>query len=818
MPSIRSTAAGLAALHVACANAPESGSPAELIPLQTLLAPATNLAPQVSPDGRWISFLRPVEGALNFFVAPVDSIDRARAITTRRGRGIQGFDVSGNVLYKWTPDSRRILFPQDKDGDERWNLHVVDVVSAEEKNLTPLPGVQVTFLTWSEDDPNLAAIAVRDRNPMIPDLYRLDLTTGERTLIMRNDRMVAIIPDHRLRPRVGIAIAPDGTIDLYKPAAGGDWSLLWDIGPEDVAAVNATAYLEAWRVDRENKHVIMFDTEGRDLTALVAVDMETGQRSVIAEASESDMTGVLYHPVTFQLQAWASMWTRTNWHVTDSAIAGDFERLGKVMDGDLKVVSRSDDLGKWIVQYMMSDAPITYMLYDRASGATTKLFTGTPALEGLKLSRLHPYEITTTDGMKFVSYYLLPPESDPDGDGKPATPLPTVMLVHGGPSDERAQWAFGPFVHWLANRGYAVLYVNYRGSAGFGKKMMNAQKLEWGGRMHTDLLEQVDWAVAQGISAKDRVAILGGSYGGYAVLVGMTMTPDRFACGVDMVGPSNLEKFMPHWNVDRMATVVGDPRTEEGRKHLRSRSPINFAKDTKHPVFIGQGVNDSRVPKYQSDTVVAAMRSAGVPVVYAVYPDEGHGFLRPANSFSFWAIGEQFLAKCLGGRAMPLGNALEGSSVIIESGAEYLPELNAALQAKARNTAMDDTQLRDFATRYAAAWSSQDPDKLASFYAESGALKVNEGAPAEGRAAVRATVQSFMSGFPDMLVVLDSVVRVGAGARFHWTWTGTNTGPGGTGKAVKISGYEDWTFAPDGLIAQSLGHYDEAEYQRQVAR
>ena len=687
MPTIRSVLTGLAALALGCSRSPDASSPAALIPLQTLLAPATNLAPQLSPDGRWISFLRPVEGALNFFVAPVDSIASARPLTTRTGRGIQAFDVSGNVLYKWTPDSRRILFPQDKEGDERWNLHLVDVASGEEKNLTPLPGVQVSFLTFSEDDPNLAAIAVRDRNPMIPDLYRLNLTTGERTLILKNDRMVAVIPDHKLRPRVGIAIAPDGTVDLYKPTAGGGWTILWDIGPEDVAALNATAYLEAWRVDQENQHLIMFDTEGRDLTALAAVDMETGARSVIAEASESDMTGVLYHPVTQKLQAWASMWTRTTWHITDSSIASDFEKLGKVMDGDIKVVSRSNDLGKWIVQYMLSDAPITYMLYDRASGTTTKLFTGTPALEGLKLSKLHPFEITTTDGMKFVSYYLLQPASDPDGDGKPSSPLPTVVLVHGGPSDERAQWAYGPFVHWLANRGYAVLYVNYRGSAGFGKKMMNAQNLEWGGRMHTDVLEQVDWLVAQGITAKDRVGILGGSYGGYEVLVGMTMTPDRFACGVDLVGPSNLEKFMPHWNVDRMSTVVGDPRTAEGRKHLRSRSPINFAKDTKHPVFIGQGVNDSRVPKYQSDTVVAAMKAAGVPVVYAVYPDEGHGLLRPANSFSFWAIGEQFLAKCLGGQAMPIGDGLKGSSVQIEAGADYIPGLTEALAAARSDSA-----------------------------------------------------------------------------------------------------------------------------------
>lgn len=669
----------------ACGGTSGGGSappPAPLLPLQLLLAPATNVAPQVSPDGRWISFLRPVNGAMNLFVAPADSIGAARAVTTRTGRGLQPFDVSGNVLYRWTPDSRRLLFPQDANGDEKWNLHVVDIASREERNLTPIAGKEVSFLAFDASDPNVAAIAVKDRSPYFPDLYRLNLATGERTLLLRNDRMLAIIPDHTLRPRVGLTIAPDGTLDLYRLTSDGEWTLLWDIGPDDAPAINATAYLQAWGVDRENRHLFLFDTEGRDLTALVALDMETGKRRVLAESAESDIAGVLYHPSTHALQAFATMWTRTAWHAVDASIAPDLARLAAVDRGDLKVLSRSADLSRWVVQYMRSDAPIAYYLYDRPSGRATPLFVGTPALADLALSPLHPYEVTTPDGLRFVSYYLLPPSSDRDGDGIPNTPQPTVVLVHGGPSDERAQWAYGPFVHWLANRGYAVLYVNYRGSAGFGKTFMNAQNMEWGGKMHDDVVQQVEWAIARRIAAPGRVAIMGGSYGGYEVLVAMTMTPDRFACGIDLVGPSNLERFMPHWNVDRMAAVVGDPRTPEGRAFLRSRSPINFAANTRHPVLIGQGSNDSRVPKYQSDTVVTAMQRAGVPVVYAVYGDEGHGLLRPANTFSFWAIGEQFLARCLGGRAAAMGNAFDGSSVAIEAGIDYIPGLAAALKER----------------------------------------------------------------------------------------------------------------------------------------
>jgi len=682
MIRIRLAVVAAAITLVGCGGGPgAAAAPDSLLSLQTLLAPATNVAPQVSPDGRWISFLRPVEGAMNLFVAPVDSIEAARPVTRRTGRGLQPFDVSGNVLYRWTKDSRRILFPEDNNGDEKWNLHVVDVTTGAETNLTPLPGVEVSFLGYSDDDPNLAAIAVKERGPFIPDLYRLDLTTGTRTLILRNDAMVAVLSDGHLKPRLGIGFSADGSLDFYRPTPEGGWSLIWDVSPDDVAAISSTAYQRIFSFDGENRRLYLYDTEGRDAAVLAALDPETGRRETIFTDSRGDPAGVLYHPVTRRVQAYATMWTRTTWTVIDSSVQADFDRLAKVADGDLKVLSRSDDLGKWVVQYTLSDAPTAFYLYDRASGRATRLFVGTPQLAGFRFSKLHPFELTSSDSLPLVSYYLLPPWTDPDGDGQPAAPVPAVVLVHGGPGDERAQWAFGPFVHWLANRGYAVLYLNFRGSPGFGKKFLNAANMEWGGKMHTDLLEQVDWAIERKIVAAGKVAIMGGSYGGYATLVGMTMTPDRFACGVDLVGPSNLEKFMPHWNVDRMAVVVGDPRTEEGRRHLRARSPINFAGQTKNPVLIGQGSNDSRVPKYQSDTVVAAMRGAGVPVVYAVYPDEGHGLVRPENSFSFWAIAEQFLARCLGGRAMPLPPSFAGSSIQVEAGADYVPGLAAALAA-----------------------------------------------------------------------------------------------------------------------------------------
>jgi dipeptidyl aminopeptidase/acylaminoacyl peptidase len=324
------------------------------------------------------------------------------------------------------------------------------------------------------------------------------------------------------------------------------------------------------------------------------------------------------------------------------------------------------------VRDMLSDKPITYFLYDRNNKTRTDLLSSTPKLEGLPLSKMHPFIVKTADGFDLVSYLLLPPWTDPDDDGKPDKPVPIVVLVHGGRSDERAQFTFGPFVHWLANRGYGVMYANFCGSAGFGKKYMNAQIKEWGGKMHQDVVDQVDWAVREGIADPKRIAILGGSYGGYEVLVAMTMTPGVFACGIDLVGPSNLEIFMPHWDEDSMGRVLGDPL-------LHSRSPINFAQNTKPPVLIGQGAKDSRVPQDQSDTVVKVMQDHGVAVTYLLYPDEGHGLLRPENSFSFWAVSEAFLAQCLGGRSSPIGDALNGSSLQVPVGAERIPGLPEAL-------------------------------------------------------------------------------------------------------------------------------------------
>jgi len=652
----------------------------EMIPLKVLLALESYVAPKLSPDGTKISYIAPLNNVLNFFVAPVGDIHAAKPVTSKTGRGIQASDVSGNIMYRWSVDSKNIIFPQDYDGDENWDIHVVNVNTSEEKNLTPMPGVKIMILSTSDDHPDEILVSINDRVPHFPDLYRLNIITGNKTIVEENSGYFGFIADNNLTPRVAIKMLAGLNFELYKSKGDGNWKLFKTITSEDLPALQASRYQQVFHFDKTNTQFYLYDGQGRNTAALISYNLKTDEIKVIAQDQKVDIGGVMYHPSKHTVQAYASVWTRKIWQVIDNDIAGDMKFLKTVTDGDMDVVSRSAADDKWIIRYMLSDSPITYYLYERSSRSVQKLFVATPQLEGMKFSKLHPVVIKSRDGFDLVSYIMLPPWTDIDEDGRPEAPVPMVVTVHGGPGDERAQYAFGPFVHWLANRGYAVLYVNFRGSPGFGKTFMNAANHEWGGKMHEDILDQVEWAITQGITSRDKVGLLGGSYGGYETLVAMTMTPDVFACGVDLVGPANLEIPMPHWNAESMAVKIGDPRTEEGRAFLKSRSPINFAHQTKNPLLIGQGATDSRVPQAQSDEMVKAMVKNGAKVVYCLYPDEGHGLYRSENQFSFWKITEIFLAQCLGGRYQPLSDELQGSSIQVPEGAEHIPGLPAALE------------------------------------------------------------------------------------------------------------------------------------------
>ncbi|MCE9531400.1 MAG: S9 family peptidase, partial [Planctomycetes bacterium] len=441
--------------------------------------------------------------------------------------------------------------------------------------------------------------------------------------------------------------------------------------------------------NKEGDKLYMLDSRNRNTAALKLMDIKTGKEELLAEDARADISGAIAHPTKKTVQAVSYTYTRTEWKILDPSIQPDFEYLKTVTDGELQITGRTLDDKRWTVAYLMDNGPVRFYIYDRApERKVTYLFSSNQELEKLPLVKMHPQVIKSRDGLDLVSYLTLPKGSDPDGDGRPNEPLPMVLNVHGGPW-ARDDWGYDPEHQLLANRGYAVLSVNYRGSTGFGKEFINAADKQWAGKMHDDLIDAVNWAVAQKIARKDKVAISGGSYGGYATLVGLTFTPDVFACGVDVVGPSSLITLLsnppPYWMpfMPVMKVRVGDHVSEEGKKFLNSRSPLNYVEKIKKPLLIGQGANDPRVKQPEADQIVKAMNEKKIPVTYVLFHDEGHGFSRPQNRFAFYAVEEAFLAEHLGGRFEPIGEAFKDADFSVPSGQDQVPGLAEKLKGKA---------------------------------------------------------------------------------------------------------------------------------------
>lgn len=649
---------------------PTTGEVTPLIPRQLLFGNPDKASAQISPDGANISWLAPLDGVLNVWVAPADNPAAARPVTRDTGRGIR--------IYGWAYTAAHIIYLQDVGGDENWRLYAVQLASGEILDLTPLENIHAQIQEASPQHPGQLLVGLNDRDAQFHDLYRIDLTTGERSLVWQNDGFAGFVTDSDFRVRFAVRMTADGGAEYLEGTDGGDWIPYIAVGPEDSLTTMPVGF------DRSGETLYLTDSRGRDTAALKAIQLSSGVATILAAADRADVSDTLSHPTEKTVQAVAFTAERKEWQVLDDAIATDLEFLATVADGDLEVLSRTLDDRCWIVAYLLDDGPVRYYRYLRARREAQFLFTNRAALEGLPLVKNHPATLPSRDGLNLVCYYSLPREADPDNTGRPRQPLPLALLVHGGPW-ARDEWGYNPVFQLLANRGYAVLSVNFRGSTGFGKGFINAGNREWGGKMHDDLLDAVQWAIDQGIADPARVAILGGSYGGYAALVGMTFTPEVFACGVDIVGPSNLITLMntipPYWQpqIDLFTSRVGDYRTEEGRAFLLTRSPLTYADHIVRPLLIGQGANDPRVKQSESDQIVAAMQEKNIPVSYILYPDEGHGFARPENNLSFFAVTEAFLAEHLGGRYEPLGADLTGSSLTAPAGAEYVPGLAAAL-------------------------------------------------------------------------------------------------------------------------------------------
>ncbi len=613
-----------------------------LIPRDVLFGNPERASAQLSPDGTRLTYLAPLDGVLNVWLADATGAG-ARPVTRDIERGVR--------LYTWAHDNRHILYLQDVGGDEDWRLHKVDPESGDDEDLTPYPHVQVQLVAHDRHHPHELLVAMNREDQRLHDVYHLDLRTRALTLVARNHGDVSSwVADRDLVVRGAAAMTPDGGGVLrIRDTPDAPWRdlIAWD--PADALTSGPVGFTG------DGRALHLLDSRNANATRLLRLDLATGAETVIAEDPRYDVGGVVAHPDTREIQLVAFIRARQEWIVRDPSLAADVEALRALNPGDFDIVDRTHADDRWVVTFTQDAGGVSYWVYDRGRREGTYLFHTRPDLARYTLAEMRPIALTARDGLRLEGYLTLPPL--PLLPPAPrAAPLPLVLDVHGGPW-HRDVWGYDPEAQWFANRGYACLQINFRGSTGYGKDFINAANREWGGRMHDDLVDAVRWAVQQGYADPARIAIYGGSYGGYAALAGATFTPDLFRCAVDIVGPSNLITFIetipPYWStfLAMLKERVGDPETEPD--FLRSRSPLTHVDRIRIPLLIAQGANDPRVKQAESEQIVAALAAKGIPHEYMLFPDEGHGFAKPENRLKFYAAAERFLAEHLGGRYEP---------------------------------------------------------------------------------------------------------------------------------------------------------------------
>jgi dipeptidyl aminopeptidase/acylaminoacyl peptidase len=619
-----------------------------LIPREVLVGNPEKAAPQISCDGTRLSYLAPSDkGVLNVWVRTIGKTDDTQ-VTNDTYRGIR--------IHFWAEDGKHLMYLQDTGGDENWHVYSVDLDSKVVRDLTPFQGIRAQGILSDKKFPNELLVGLNLRDRRVFDMYRVDLTTGAIAMDTQNPGdVIGWLTDDAFQIRGAMAQNPQDASQTLRVRDGKDapWRdiITWPFGENGGA--------DAFTAD--GKALYVESSLGSDTTRLALVDAATGKElKVLAQNPKADVGQVIINEESRVVEAVGFDYLRNEWTVLDPSVKADFDALAKLHRGNMSLISRDRANKNWLIAYDNDQGPVAYYAYNRDAKKGELLFVNRPKLAQYTLARMEPVIIKTRDGMELVGYLTLPVGVEPKN-------LPFVLNVHGGPWG-RDSWGYDAEAQWFANRGYATLQVNFRASAGFGKKFLNAGNLEWGAKMQDDLTDAVKWAIAKGIADPKRVCIYGGSYGGYATLAGLVFTPELYACGVDIVGPSNIKTLFasipPYWAPIKREFVmrIGDAENDEALN--KKISPLFHADKVKAPLIIAQGANDPRVNIKESDQMVEAMRGKGLKVDYIVYTDEGHGFARPNNRLDFYGRVDEFLAKHLGGRMEPW-QEVEGSTASV---------------------------------------------------------------------------------------------------------------------------------------------------------
>lgn len=601
---------------------------------------------QISPDGEYISFIKPYRDVMNIWVKGTDEpFDAAKPITADSTRPVRG--------YFWSQDARYVLYTQDKGGNENFHVYVVDpagVVDPQSglpvaRNITDLENTRAFIYSVPENTPGEIIVGLNDRDPRYHDVYRVNLETGERRLIRQNDDEIAGWTfDLEGNLRVAERVKEDGSTEILR--VDGD-----ELVPVYTCTVEESCY--TIRFHKDNQRVYMISNKGNDvdLARLLLLDPVNLSEEVVEVDPEGqvDFGDAAFSDATEELVATYYVGDRTRIYPKDELFRHDLEILrSKLPEGEIYFSSSTEDDNLQIVSVTRDVDPGSTYLYNRKTGEVALLYRSRPELPSENLAESKPIRYQARDGLEIPAYLTTPRGVSPQN-------LPLVVLPHGGPWG-RDTWGFDGFAQFLANRGYAVLQPNFRSSTGYGKNFLNLGNGEWGDSMQDDITDGVQYLIDQGIADPERIGIMGGSYGGYATLAGLTFTPDVYAAGVSIVGPSNLITLLnsipPYWaSVKHMFNVrIGNPDNPEDVERLKRQSPFYSAQKIKAPLLVVQGANDPRVKQAESDQIVVAARDNGIDVEYLIAPDEGHGFARRENRLAMAAAIEAFFAKHLKGR------------------------------------------------------------------------------------------------------------------------------------------------------------------------